>query len=92
MPLLRLRLIRPGVFDRCGGRFGFVAQAAFPFGDIGDFLRVLFQRLDAAAFIDDFFAFVEQAFQDHDIPILGAALTPRARRMDEIYARPYPER
>jgi hypothetical protein len=66
MPLLRLRLVRPRLFDRRGGLLGFVAQAPFAFGDLGDFLRVGFQRVDAAAVIDDFFAFVEQAFQIHD--------------------------
>jgi hypothetical protein len=73
VPLDRLRLVRPRVFDRRGRLFGFVGQAAFPFRDLGDFLRVLFERLDTAAFVDDFFAFVEQAFQIHDIPLLGGA-------------------
>jgi hypothetical protein len=71
VPLLWLRLVRPRIFDRRGRLFGFVGQAAFAFGDPGHFLRILFQRLDAAAFVDDFFAFVEQAFQIQDIPLLG---------------------
>src|SRR4029077_20441043 len=73
MPLLRLRLVRPRGFDRRGRLLGFFAPAAFSFGDVGDFLRVLLERVDAAAFVDDFLAFVEQAFQVHDIPLLGGA-------------------
>jgi hypothetical protein len=79
VPLLRLRLVRPRVFDRRGRLFGFVGEAAFAFGDLGDFLRVRFQRLDAAAFVDDFFAFVEEAFQIHDVHLLGSAARSVAR-------------
>jgi hypothetical protein len=85
VPLLRLRLVRPRIFQRRGRLLGFVGQAAFPFGDPGDFLRVRFQRLDPAAVVDDFFPFVDQAFQVNDIPLLGDA-------SEEIYARPYPGR
>jgi hypothetical protein len=72
VPLLRLRLVSPRVFDRFGGLFGFVGQAPFAFRDVGDFHRVLFQRLDPAAFVDDLLPFVEQAFQVHLGPLLGA--------------------
>jgi hypothetical protein len=69
--LRSLGLVGPGLFHRLGGLFGFVGQAAFAFRDIGDFLGVLFQRLDAAAFVDHFLAFVEQAFQVHRVPLFG---------------------
>jgi hypothetical protein len=63
--LLALGLVSAGLFDRLGGLFGFVGQAAFAFRDPGQFLRVLFQRVDPTAVVDHFFAFVEQAFQVH---------------------------
>jgi hypothetical protein len=71
VPLLCLRLVSPRLFHRRGRLFGFVGQAAFAFRDVGDFLRVLLQRLDATAFVDDLLAFVEQVFQVHDVPLLG---------------------
>jgi hypothetical protein len=72
VPLLRLGLVSPGVFDRRRGLFGFVGQAAFAFRDPGDFLGVLLQRLDPAAFVDDLLTFVDQAFQVHLGPLIGA--------------------
>jgi hypothetical protein len=80
VPLLRLRLISPGIFDRGGGLFGFVGEAAFAFRDVGDFHRVLFQRVDATAIVDDFLAFVEQAFQVHLSPLFGATFPTIGRR------------
>jgi hypothetical protein len=65
VPLLSLGLVRPGLFHRRGRLFGFVGEAAFAFRDPGQFLRVLFQRVDTAAVVDHFFAFVEQALQVH---------------------------
>jgi hypothetical protein len=70
--LLRRGLVRPRLIDRRGGLFGFVGEAAFLLGDRRQFLGVLFQRIDAAAIVDDFLAFVEQAFQVHLFPLLGA--------------------
>src|ERR1700744_1322972 len=67
--VLGRRLVRPPLFDRRGGLFGFVGEAAFAFRDLGQFLRVLFQRVDATAVVDHFFAFVEQAFQIHLVPL-----------------------
>jgi hypothetical protein len=54
------------------GLFGFVGEAAFAFGDVRQFGRVLLQRLDAAAFVDHLLAFVEEVFQVHLDPSLGA--------------------
>src|ERR1700761_4479211 len=67
--VLGRRLVRPRLFDRRGRLFGFVGEAAFAFRDPGQFLRVLFQRVDAAALVDHFLAFVEQAFQVHLVPL-----------------------
>jgi hypothetical protein len=91
MALLRLRLVRPGLFDGGGRVFGFVGQAAFLLGDPGQFLGVLFQRIDTAAVVDDFLTFVEQAFQVHDIPLLVARCSSGAA-LTQIYACPYPGR
>jgi hypothetical protein len=85
VPLLRLRLVSPGLFHRRRGLFGFVGQAAFAFRDVGDFHRVLFQRVDAAAFVDDFLAFVEQAFQVHLSPLFGATFPTIGRRAPARY-------
>jgi hypothetical protein len=70
--LLALGLVRPRLLDRLSGLFGLVGQAAFAFRDPRQFLRVLFQRVDAAAVVDHFPAFVEQAFQVHLSPLVGA--------------------
>jgi hypothetical protein len=70
--LLTLGLVSPRLFHRVGGLLGFVGEAAFLFGDPRQFLCILFQRVDAAAIVDHFFAFVEQAFQIHVNPLLGA--------------------
>jgi hypothetical protein len=75
VPLLALGLVSARLFHRRRGLFGFVGEAAFAFRDPGQFLRVLFQRLDAAAVVDDFLAFVEQVLQIHVRPLLVAALT-----------------
>jgi hypothetical protein len=85
VPLLRLRLVSPGLFHRRRGLFGFVGQAAFAFRDVGDFHRVLFERVDAAAFVDDLLAFVEQAFQVHPSPLVGANFPTIGRRAPERY-------
>jgi hypothetical protein len=73
--LLALGLVSPRLFHRIGGLFGFVGEAPFAFRDPGEFLRVLFQRVDAAAVVDHLLAFVEQAFQVHLSPLLGATVT-----------------
>jgi len=62
---LARRLVRPRLFHRRRGLFGFVGEAAFAFRDVGQFLGVLFQRIDAAAIVDHLLSFVEQAFQVH---------------------------
>jgi hypothetical protein len=67
--VLGRRLVRPRLFDRVGGLFGFVGEAAFAFRDPGKFRRVLFQRVDATAAVDHFLAFVEQTFQVHLVPL-----------------------
>src|SRR6201996_515857 len=67
--LLPFGLVRPRLFDRLGRLFGFVGEAAFAFRDPGQFLRVLFQRIDATAVVDHFLAFVEQVFQVHRVPL-----------------------
>jgi hypothetical protein len=85
VPLLRLRLVSPGLFHRRRGLFGFVGQAAFAFRDVGDFHRVLFERVDAATFVDDLLAFVEQAFQVHPSPLVGANFPTIGRRAPERY-------
>jgi hypothetical protein len=72
VPLGPLGLVSAGIFDRRRGLLGFVGEAAFAFGDPCDFLGVLFQRLDPAAFVDDLLPFVEQALQVHLGPLLGA--------------------
>src|ERR1700742_4302121 len=69
VPLLGGGLVGTRLFHRRGGLFGFVGEAAFAFRDLGQFLRVLFQRVDATAVVDHFFAFVEQAFQIHLVPL-----------------------
>jgi hypothetical protein len=74
VPLLTLGLVSARLFHRRRGLFGFVGQAAFAFRDPGKFLRVLFQRVDTAAIVDDFLAFVEQVLQVHVRPLLGATL------------------
>jgi hypothetical protein len=75
MPLLRLGVVSPRLLDRRGGFLGFVGQAAVVFRDPRQFLRVLLQRLDAAAFVDDLLTFVEQVLQVHLDPLLGATVT-----------------
>jgi hypothetical protein len=80
--LLALGLVSPRLFHRLGRLFGFVGEAAFAFRDARQFLRVLFQRVDAAAFVDHLLAFVEQALQVHLSPLVGATdtkLTATAR-------------
>src|SRR5882757_3152536 len=62
-----------GVLDRGGGVFGFVGEGAFAFGDVLQLAGVLLQRIHAAAFVDDFLAFVEEAFQVHG-GLLGLGL------------------
>jgi hypothetical protein len=56
---------RARVFDRLGGLFGFVGEAALARGDVLELLGVLFEALDAAAFVDDLLAFVEEVFEVH---------------------------
>jgi hypothetical protein len=73
--LRSLGLVGPRLLHRLGRLFGFVAEAAFAFRDPGQFLGVLFQRVDAAAVVDHFLTFVEQAFQVHRVPLLGGAPT-----------------
>jgi hypothetical protein len=72
VPLLRLGLVSTRVLHRRRGLFGFVGEAAFAFGDVRQFGRVLLQRLDAAAFVNHLLAFVEELFQVHLDPSLGA--------------------
>jgi len=73
--LLALGLVRPRLLHRRRGLFGFVGEAAFAFRDPGEFLRVLFERVDAAAVVDHFFAFVEQFLQVHLSPLLEQPVT-----------------
>ncbi|HEY0278179.1 MAG TPA: hypothetical protein VGC32_07915 [Solirubrobacterales bacterium] len=83
LALRRVGSIRPRLLERRGGLFGFVGEAAFAFRDPGQFLRVLFQRVDATSVVDHFFAFVEQAFQVHLVPLRrgsGNKLSAAARR------------
>jgi hypothetical protein len=72
VPLLRLRFGSARLLESRRRLFGFVGEAAFAFRDLGDLLGVSFERLDAAAFVDDLLAFVDQAFQVHLGPLLGA--------------------
>ncbi|MBS1883965.1 MAG: hypothetical protein JSS97_13540 [Actinobacteria bacterium] len=89
MPLVSVGLVGPRLLHRLGRFLCFVGEAAFAFGDPGQFLRVLFQRLDAAAFIDDFLAFVEQALQVHRVPLLGGVApnlsAPTRRAGDQLH-------
>jgi hypothetical protein len=85
VPLLCLRLISSGIFDRGRGLFGFVGEAAFAFRDVGYFQRVLFERVDAAAFVDDLLAFVEQAFQVHLSPLVGGTFPTIGRHAPPRY-------
>jgi hypothetical protein len=73
--LLAGGLVRPRLLHRRRGIFGFVAEAAFAFGDVGQFLRVLLQRVDTPAVVDHFLAFVEQFLEVHLDPLLGAPVT-----------------
>jgi hypothetical protein len=75
VPLLALGLVRPRLFHRGRGLFGFVGEAAFAFRDAGEFLRVLFERVDSAPIVDHFLAFVEQFLQVHLSPLLEQPVT-----------------
>jgi hypothetical protein len=71
---LAVGLVSARLLHRRGGLFGFVGEASFAFRDPGQFLRILFQRVDTAAIVDHFLAFVEQVLQVHLGPLLGATV------------------
>jgi hypothetical protein len=75
VPLLALGLVSARLFDRRRGLFRLVGEAAFAFRDPGQFLCVLLQRVDPAAVVDHFLAFVEQVLQVHVRPLLVATVT-----------------
>jgi hypothetical protein len=63
--LLTARASGARVFDRLRGGFGFVAEAAFAFGDFFQLLGVGFERVHAAALVDRLFRFVGQLLEVH---------------------------